>query len=153
MRRRRKMEIQDLPDIHDSVVQYVVDWLRSERAMQRPPEAAAKLLILLVRLNREHIPLPTRATIARHLGIAIPTVDIVISNRIATGHLQLVVETTRGAVKQRLTVVQSRYLVPSAELEKVVEEGEYKWKLFTANQRRREKRRVKEIDPVDGGDN
>jgi hypothetical protein len=139
-----------LPEIHDAVVQHVVDWLRSEKAMQRPPEAAAKLLILLVKLYRDHIPIPTRAVIAKHLDIAIPTVDIVISNRIATGHLKLVMETTRGQVKQRLTVVQHKFLVPSAELQAVVEAGEDRWKMLTANQRRRERRRVKETDPVDG---
>jgi hypothetical protein len=138
-----------LPEIHDAVVEHVVDWLRSEKAMQRPPEAAAKLLILLVKLNRDHTPLPTRAAIARHLDIAIPTVDIVISNRIATGHLKLVVETIRGQVKQRLTVVQHKHLVPSTELQAVVEAGEDKWKMLTANQRRREaRRRIK--DSVDG---
>ena len=142
--------METLPDVHDSVVQHVVEWLRGQQAAQRPPEAAAKLLIFLVKLYRDHIPLPTRAVIAKHLGIAIPTVDIVISNRQATGHLKLVVETTRGDVKQRLTVIQHKFLVPSAELISVVEEGEDKWKLFTANQRRRERRREKNFDPVDG---
>jgi hypothetical protein len=89
--------------------------------------------------------------IAKHLDIAIPTVDIVISNRIATGHLQLIVETTRGNVKQRPTVVQHKYLKPSLDLVTVVEEGEEKWRLFTANQRRREARRRSHLrSPVDG---
>lgn len=139
------MENVRLPEVHGAVVDHVVDWLRSEKDMQRPPLAAAKLLILLVKLYRDHNPVPTRAAIATHLDIAVPTVDIVISNRIATGHLRLVTETARGHVKQRLTVVQHKFLIPSAELQAVVEAGEEKWKMLSANRRRVSKA------PVDGG--
>jgi hypothetical protein len=114
-----------LPEVHDAETQRVVEWLRQGKQMQRPPEAAARLLTFIVKLHRTRTPFPTRGAVAKHLNIAVPTVDIVISNQIALGRLSMVVETTRGFVKQRPTVVQHKFIIPvEPELIKVVEDAE-----------------------------
>jgi hypothetical protein len=114
-----------LPEVHDAETQRVVEWLSQCKQMQRPPEAAARLLTFIVKLHRTRTPFPTRGAVAKHLNIAVPTVNIVISNQIALGRLRWVVETTRGFVKQRPTVVQHKFIIPvEPELIKVVEDAE-----------------------------
>lgn len=107
-----------LPKIKAADVRRVTERLR---VGQRPPVATAKVLILVVKLDYTRTPWPTRAAVAKHLGIAIPTVEAVLSKQTGLGRLQLRIETPMGNVKQRLGVVQHKYYLPSPELIAIVE--------------------------------
>lgn len=113
-----------LPVIDPHAVVAVTEWLFSRETMQRRPEATAKLLVLAVKLHQIRRPWPTRPAVAGHLGVSLPLVDVAISQRRASGLLKMVIETTRGHVKQRASVVTQRFLEPSDELIKVVEDAE-----------------------------
>jgi hypothetical protein len=113
-----------LPSIDPFVVEAVTDWLYSRETMQRRPEATAKVLVLAVKLHQIRQPWPTRPAVAEHLQVSLPLVDVAVNQRRASGLLKIAVATHKGNVKKRKSVITLRYLEPSAELIKVVEEAE-----------------------------
>jgi hypothetical protein len=67
-----------LPYIDPSAVERLTKALRKQSWSQRPAEATARVLTLIVELWEERIPFPTRGVVATHAGVSVPTVDIVL---------------------------------------------------------------------------
>ena len=102
-------------------MQAVVEYLQSLEHSQRRPEATARLLVLVVKLYLARIPWPSRPVVAGHLGVSLPLVDVAISQRRAQKLIKVVIETVRGRVKRRDSVITHRYIEPCPELLRVVE--------------------------------
>jgi hypothetical protein len=117
-------EPETLPPVNSYVINGITDWLYGRERMQRRPEATAKVLWLVCTLHKERIPWPTRPAVSNHLGVSMPLVDVAISQRRADGLLTVVIETKRGHVKQRASVVTDKYIEPSEELFKVFRDAE-----------------------------
>ena len=112
-------EPETLPPVNSYVINEITEWLYGRKRMQRRPEATAKVLWLVCMLHKDRIPWPTRPAVSGHLGVSMPLVDVAISQRRADGLLTVVIETKRGHVKQRASVVTDKYIEPSEELFKI----------------------------------
>ena len=109
-----------LPTISPVVIDAVTDMLLSDQGMNRPPEKAAALLALIVELHKRKQPFPRREEVAEAINASISTVDAALSSRIDEGYITPVVETKRGSVQRRNSIVRERYYIPSAALIDVV---------------------------------
>ena len=127
-----------LPEVSDYVAEQLAAYIQSIEQMQRTPTGTAKVLVLSVLLHRKKQAWPTRQDVADHLGVSRPLVDMVVSQRSATGHIDVLVETKQGFVARRPSVIRERYIVPSDEIIKVVADAEKEEK----NAKRRVKRAV-----------
>jgi hypothetical protein len=125
-----------LPQVSEFVAQQLAEWIQSHEQMQRLPTGTAKVLILATLLHRKRQPWPTRQEVADHLGVSRPLVDMVVSQRSATGHIEVLIKTKQGFVARRPSVIRERYVVPSGGVTRVVEEAEREEK----NMRRRMQR-------------
>lgn len=106
------------PAVVDAIKQHMIEG----RGMMRPPEQAARLLALIVKLHQQHEPFPHRQVVAKIVGgsESVYTVDNAIRNALADGYATLVVETTTGHVASRdVSVRKERYFIPSGELQEV----------------------------------
>jgi hypothetical protein len=119
--REQEGVLHDLPSVHEVEIEAVVDYLLSREHSQRKPVSTAKVLVLAVKLHKDHTPWPTRPAVAKHLDVSLPLVDTAISQRRAQNMIKVVIETTQGLVKQRQSVVTHKFIEPSDELIKVVE--------------------------------
>lgn len=113
-----------LPVVTEYETRALAEWLHSREQMQRRPEATAKVLILAVKLARANLPWPTRQEVAQHLGVSRPLVDMVLSQRTATSHLEVVIVTTMGNVAKRPSVRRERHVKPCDDIIKVVTNAE-----------------------------
>lgn len=98
-----------LPKIDGQAVERLTAYLRGKSWSQRPAVASARVLALMVRLWEGNQSFPTRARAAAHLGVSVPTVDLVLQ-RHRTGDLKIVYE---GAV---MGGRGRRWVVPSEEI-------------------------------------
>ena len=98
-----------LPGVKLSTAQVVTRRIKDREGMQRPPEATAKLLIFVAKLEKRGLPFPPRPAIAAHLGISVPAIDVILSHRQATGDLIERIERVPGRVAQRPSTVRVRY--------------------------------------------
>jgi len=105
-----------IPEPSDYVVRAIADWLQSQEPSQRVPVKTATVLALVCLLYRDKRSFPTRPAIAKQLGLTEAIIDLTISQRTATGLLQLVTKTEMGRVKKRPSVITVRYIEPSLEL-------------------------------------
>ncbi|HYJ44063.1 MAG TPA: hypothetical protein VEW06_06365 [Xanthobacteraceae bacterium] len=74
----------------------------------------AKLLTYIIHLHRRGLPFPPRKEVAAQLGIAIPTIDAIISEHIAAGTLTAeyrFIENDDGV--SRFAKRRERYLIPA----------------------------------------
>ena len=110
------LEAAKLPKVSPIVQDAILDMLKEQQSVYRPPEVTAALLALIVELHKVGKPFPGREVVARALGCSIYTIDSAISTRSATGYISLNIQTREGAVQRRLSVVKDRYYVPSQEL-------------------------------------
>ena len=110
----------DLPPISSFEIGGVADWLQAQENMQRKPEATAKVLILAVKLYKKNQPWPTRRQIADYLQVSLPLIDVALSQRQATGHIQVVLQVEEGNIQSRRSVITRRFLQPSPELIELV---------------------------------
>lgn len=99
----------DLPGIDPVAVDRLTEYLRARSWSQRPANATARVFVLIIRLWQDKTPFPTRQEVADHLGVSVPTVDLVLARRNA-GDLQIVYE---GAV---MAGRGKRWVVPSDTL-------------------------------------
>lgn len=129
-----------LPPLDPYLVDAIVDWMVSLKAMQRQPEKTAKLLLLVVLLHRKRQPWPTSPTIMAHCGVSKPTVHLFKSQRQAEGLIEAVVKTEPGKVSQRASVVTRVYLQPCEELDRVVKNAERRIERLTTKPERRRRR-------------
>lgn len=113
-----------LPKLSPIVVDAITDMLVSEQGMLRPPEKAAALMALIVELYKEGKPFPERKQVAEHIGASMSTVDAALSTRLDEGYITQRVETKRGKVARRNSVVRQRYYVPSSHLVDVVKDAQ-----------------------------
>jgi hypothetical protein len=97
-----------LPRVHKATVGALAGYLRDKSWSQRPPIASARVLALMVELWAARQPFPTRQQAARHLGVSVPTVDLVL-RRHRTGVISIVYD---GAPVVR----GRRWIVPSPEV-------------------------------------
>lgn len=118
-----KSDAPKLPEVSDFVARTVLEWIQSHEHMQRPPEVTAKILAFMVLLDDEQIYFPTRPVVAEHLGVSIPSIDVVLSQRQAMEHIQIVTEVERGFVKQRPSTIKRRRVIPVPEIVKVVHDA------------------------------
>jgi len=101
-----------LPRIDPVAVDRLTAYLRGKSWSQRPANATARVLALMVRLWEERQPFPTRSAVADHVGVSVPTVDLVL-RRQRTGDLMIVYE---GGAPQ---VRGKRWIVPNDEIRAV----------------------------------
>jgi hypothetical protein len=109
-----------LPMPPDHAVRSLVEWIRGRENMQRPPETTAKILAFMVMLDDRHLPFPTRPIVAEHLGVSVPAIDVVLSQRQATDDIAVYIDVEKGRVRQRMSTVKVRRVVPSDEIKAVV---------------------------------
>jgi hypothetical protein len=95
-----------LPKIDPIAVDRLTSYLRGRSWSQRPAHATARVLALMVRLWEEQLPFPTRARAAEHVGVSVPTVDLVLA-RHRTGELKIVYEAAGAPLRGRRWVVPS----------------------------------------------
>jgi predicted transcriptional regulator len=124
LKRNPKSASPILPEINDYVAHCLAKWLHSREEMQRTPHATAKVLSLAVKLDQAKQPWPTRQAVADHLHVSRPMVDVVLSQRRGTKHLKVRIVTKKGNVARRVSVIQERYVKPSADIIKVVLDAE-----------------------------
>lgn len=84
-------------------------YLRKKSWSQRPPQASARVLALMVELWEHRTPFPTREKAARRAGVSIPTVDLVLK-RHRHGDLMIVYDGGIPVVRSK------RWVVPSSEI-------------------------------------
>lgn len=113
-----------VPSVDPIVIDAIVDMLLSNEGMNRPPEKAAALLAVIVELHKQHRPFPKREVVAKAINASLATVDAALSSRLDEGYITLAVETVRGNVQRRNSVVRERYYIPSAELLSVAARAE-----------------------------
>jgi hypothetical protein len=101
-----------MPELDPVAVDRLIAYLRGKAWSQRPSEATARVLQLMVRLWEDRHPFPTRAEVAAHAQVSVPTVDLVL-RRHKTGEIVIVYE---GGVP---TVRGRRWVVPSEEIRAV----------------------------------
>ena len=105
-----------MPTLDPVAVDRLIAYLRGKAWSQRPSEATARVLQLMVRLWEERRPFPTRAEVALHAQVSVPTVDLVL-RRHRTGEIMIVYD---GGVP---TVRGRRWVVPSDEIRAVGRTG------------------------------
>lgn len=98
-----------LPHVSKAAAGQLTVYLRNKSWSQRPAIASARVLALMVELWANKQPFPTRAQAARHLGVSVPTVDLVL-RRHRTGVISIVYD---GGIPQ---VRGRRWIVPSPEV-------------------------------------
>jgi hypothetical protein len=103
----------NLPVVSNHVVQKLVDWLKDREQMQRPPEATAKVLAFIILAYEKRLPFPTRPQLAAHLGISVPSVDVVLSQRQGTKDIRIVSRLKKGNVQQRVSTIKFRIVIPT----------------------------------------
>lgn len=79
----------ELPQVGEHEVQTFAERIQRREQMQRSPVGTAKVLILAAKLQEEGRPWPTRREIADQLGVSLPLVDMVVSQRSATGDIDI----------------------------------------------------------------
>lgn len=110
-----------LPKLDPVLVDAITDMLISDQGMLRPPDKAAKLLALIVKLHELGQPFPTRADAAEHIGASVSTIDAALSTRLDEGYISQRVATRQGNVQRRNSAVRDRFYTPSKDLLRVVE--------------------------------
>jgi hypothetical protein len=113
-----------LPKLRPVVVDAITEMLISEQGMLRPPEKAAALLALIVELHKKDLPFPPREEVAGYIDASLSTVDAALSTRLDEGYITQRVETRRGNVQRRNSVVRERYYDPSPHLISIVDQAE-----------------------------
>jgi hypothetical protein len=93
-----------LPRIDPVAVEKLTAYLRGRSWSQRPANATARVLALMVRLWEDEIPFPTRAQVADHVGVSVPTVDLVLA-RHRDGLLKIVYEGAGAPLRGRRWIV------------------------------------------------
>lgn len=99
-----------LPRIDAEAVDRLTAYLRGRSWSQRPAQATARVLALIVRLWEDERPFPTRAQVADHLGVSVPTVDLVLA-RHRRGELKIVYEGAGTPLRGRRWVVPSETIM------------------------------------------
>ena len=94
----------DLPRIDPVAVDRLTAYLRTRSWSQRPAQATARVLALMVRLWEENREFPTRAQVAEHVGVSVPTVDLVLK-RYRTGEIVIAYEGSVARVRGKRWVV------------------------------------------------
>ena len=104
--RRYEMDTEALPRIDPAAVDRLTAYLRGRSWSQRPAQATARVLALMVRLWEDEKPFPTRSAVADHVGVSVPTVDLVL-RRARQGELKIVYEGAGTPLRGK------RWIVPS----------------------------------------
>lgn len=111
----------NLLSVSPFVVLKLTTWLKDREQMQRPPEATAKVLAFIILAYEKKLPFPTRPQLAEHLGISVPSVDVVLSQRQGTKDIRIVSRLKKGNVKQRVSTIKWRQVIPTnKEMIKIV---------------------------------
>lgn len=105
-------ELSDLPVVSNHVAQTLTTWLKEREQMQRPPEATARVLAFIILAHEKRLPFPTRPELAKHLGVSVPSIDVVLSQRQGTGDIRIVSRLKKGNVKQRVSTIKYRFVIP-----------------------------------------
>jgi hypothetical protein len=100
------MHTEVLPRIDPAAVDRLTAYLRGKSWSQRPALATARVLALMVRLWEDEKPFPTRSAVADHVGVSVPTVDLVL-RRQREGMLKIVYEAAGAPLRGR------RWIIPS----------------------------------------
>jgi len=95
----------------------IADWLKEREGPQRRPEQTGRVLALAVRLHLDGgLPWPVRRQVSEHTGVSLPMIDVVISQRQASGDLKVDWGIRKGNVKKHQSVITDRFIRPSREL-------------------------------------
>jgi hypothetical protein len=79
----------ELPQVGEHEVQVLAERIQLRENLRRPPVGTAKVIVFAAKLQTEGRPWPTRQEIAEHLGVSRPLVDMVVSQRSATGDIAI----------------------------------------------------------------
>lgn len=79
----------ELPQVGEHEAQILAERIQLRENLQRLPVGTAKVLILAAKLQEEGRPWPIRRAVADQLGVSLPLVDMVVSQRLATGDIEL----------------------------------------------------------------
>jgi hypothetical protein len=111
-----------LPLVSEDVASKLAAWFAGrEPMMLRPPEVTAKLMAFVVLAHQERLPFPTRPEVAKHLGLSVPQVDVVLAKRRATKDIRIVSRLMKGNVQQGISTIKFRTVIPTnQEMIKVV---------------------------------
>jgi hypothetical protein len=136
----------ELPVVSNHVAQKLVDWLKDREQMQRPPEATAKVLAFIILAYEKKLPFPTRPELAAHLGISVPSVDVVLSQRQGTKDIRIISRLKKGNVQQRVSTIKFRIVIPTnKEMVKLVLDAVEEDRAAQAAMRPKRRRRKEEV--------
>jgi len=125
-----------LPAIDDEA-EIIADWLKDHEAAQRRPEQTARVLALAVRLHLDGVqPWPVRRQVSAHTGVSLPMLDVVMSQRQASGHISVWTATVKGNIAKHDSVITQKFVQPSQELLDLIVRAQ-------RNRKRRDNRREK----------
>jgi len=102
--------------------QALAEWLKEREGPQRRPEQTARVLALAVLLHLDdRKPWPVRRQVSEHTGVSLPMLDVVMSQRQASGDITVWTATVSGNIKKHESVITQRFIQPSDELIKIVQ--------------------------------
>lgn len=120
------MSATNIPKISPIVIDAITEMLMDDQGMLRPPEKAAALLALIVELHKKKLPFPRREAVSEAIGASVSTVDAALSTRLDEGYITIAMETSRGNVQRRNSIVRERYYIPSKKLLEVANKASRK---------------------------
>lgn len=140
-----------LPDI-EFEAQAIADWLVAREEAQRRPEQTARVLALAVKLHLDgQQPWPVRRQVSEHTGVSLPMLDVVMSQRQASGDITVWTATVSGNIKKHESIVTQRFIQPSDELIEIVQRSISQRTNYEKNAKRRkrnaERRALKALHP------
>ena len=124
-----------LPPIDPAAVDRLTAYLRGRSWSQRPAHATARVLALIVRLWEDRREFPTRRQVADHVGVSVPTVDLVL-RRHRTGEVMVVYEAAAPVLRGR------RWVVPDKEIRRIGKSSGGELSVTKAPYRRRHQSRA-----------
>lgn len=115
---------EDLPMVSDHVAAKLAAWLKEHEQMMRHPEATAKVMAFIILAYEKRLPFPPRPSLAEHIGVSVPNIDVVLSQRQGTRDIRIVSRLKKGNVQQRVSTITYRMVIPkNAEMIKVVQDA------------------------------
>lgn len=105
-----------LPRLDPYVTDAVLDYWTTRYRSNRPPSIAAKVLTLIIELEREGRPFPNRHAVAAALDCSVFGVDAVVAAALARGEIEMEVRVEPGEIQSRDGVVKHRVFHPGEGL-------------------------------------
>jgi hypothetical protein len=105
-----------VPSLDLALADTIEKFLMARYDMRRPPIAAARLLAVIVLLDEQKQPFPSRRRVAEEIRCSVYGIDAALQVAMARGLISQHVEIAQGNVQRRESILRNRYYVPSDEL-------------------------------------